>query len=831
MKPEVLAPVGDLETLRVALAAGADAVYLGIDEGFNARARATNLSLAALPGAVREAHEAGARVYVTVNTLVFEHELPRVVELLVAFAEAGVDALIVQDPAICLLAHEVCPDLELHASTQMTISSPESARIAAALGVSRVVAPRELSLAEIAALRAGTDLEIEVFVHGALCMSWSGQCLTSEAWGGRSANRGQCAQSCRLPYDLVVDGQIEDLGEVRYLLSPTDLNGYEAVPELARVGVHTLKIEGRLKGPAYVATAVGGLRRWVDAIASGAHQSPAAQGQLGRDLLAMATSYSRGFTSGFLDGVNHQQLVPGRFPKSRGVGLGRVVRVAGEAVIVRREADPSGLEPAPRAGMGVGFDQGHPEQPEPGGRVAAVTPTRDGWSLTFERGLPAGVRAGDRVWITSDPENLATARRLVDAGHLGRLPVRVVVRGEAGQPLTITATHRDTTTTTTTTAPLTAARGAGLDAATLIDKLGALGGTPFTLEALDASGLGSGLFVPPAELKAARRRFVDALAARLVVPRAVREVADPIGAARARSALPELDPGPPRIVPLCRTDAQLDAVIASGLPEVELDWMERVGLAKAVRRARDAGLRVTVATVRVQKPGEETYDRHTERLQPDAVLVRHWGALAWFAEQPAGRRPVLHGDFSLNVTNSVTARFVLAQGLTTFTAAHDLDEAQLFALLGAVPPERVTVAVHHHIPAFHTEHCVYAARLSTGTSDKDCGRPCERHRVALRDPVGHDHPVLVDVACRNTVFNAAAQSAPAVANRLVAAGVRRLRVELVWESGEEAARVLDAWQRLLTGRATPAEVARQLRVHEQFGVSAGTMQVYRAGGP
>jgi putative protease len=259
-RPEILAPAGDLDSLRAALASGADAVYFGLDEGFNARARADNFSLERLPETMGLIHRAGARAYVTLNTLVFEPELPLVERLLRHVAEAGVDALIIQDPAVALLARAVCPRLELHASTQMTVSSMEGIRFARGLGITRVVVPRELSVAEIRRLASQTDMELEVFIHGALCMSWSGQCLTSEAWGGRSANRGQCAQSCRLPYDLVVDGQTRDLGEVKYLLSPKDLAGVRAVPELVDIGVHSLKIEGRLKGPHYVMSTVQGYR-------------------------------------------------------------------------------------------------------------------------------------------------------------------------------------------------------------------------------------------------------------------------------------------------------------------------------------------------------------------------------------------------------------------------------------------------------------------------------------------------------------------------------------------------------------------------------------------
>ncbi|HET7500604.1 MAG TPA: peptidase U32 family protein, partial [Kofleriaceae bacterium] len=220
--PEILAPAGAPDTLAAALAAGADAVYFGLDDGFNARARAANFRSDTLAETVAWIHRAGVRAYVAFNTLVFEPELAVVEELIRRVAVAGADAIIVQDPAVALLARAICPALEVHASTQMTASSPAAAELLRGLGIVRVVVPRELSLDDIRQYAAGTALPLEVFVHGALCVSWSGQCLSSEAWGGRSANRGQCAQSCRLPYQLILDGHERDLGDVTYLLSPKD---------------------------------------------------------------------------------------------------------------------------------------------------------------------------------------------------------------------------------------------------------------------------------------------------------------------------------------------------------------------------------------------------------------------------------------------------------------------------------------------------------------------------------------------------------------------------------------------------------------------------------
>jgi putative protease len=851
--PEVLAPAGDADSLRAALAAGADAVYFGLDEGFNARLRAHNFSLAELPQTVAAIHRAGARAYVTLNTLVFEPELPAVERMLRGVAAAGVDAIIVQDPAVALLARSICPALELHASTQMTVSSPEAARFAESIGITRVVAPRELSVAEIRRFKAGTPLELEVFIMGALCVSWSGQCLSSEAWGGRSANRGQCAQACRLPYDLIVDDERRDLGDVAYLLSPRDLAGFRAIADLMDVGVHTLKIEGRQKGPTYVHTATSSVRRWVHAVADGASN----EGELAHDMRDLSLAYSRGFGDGFLAGSDHQTLVEGRFPRHRGMLLGRVAAVQGRDVVVepwsepRRAAQGEVSSPLPAlggssvaatgpavaavepvAGMGVLFDESRPQEQEQGGPIFAARREGKRWRLTFGQPGPdlARVGTGARVWITSDPALQARVARAVKGGEPeGRIAVALRVSGRDGEPLRVAANDFEVS----SAMALQRARRGGLNEAMLRDKLAAFGGTPFAVRSLDCSGLGEGLFVPPSELKRMRREVLERLMERLErgpqrevvvepqLPRLMAEARRAMSLAVGGAAVSQA-----QLVPLCRTDDQLTAVIESGALEVVLDWMEMVGLGEATRRARAAGLKVGIATVRVQKPGEESYDRRIQTLAPDSVLVRHWAGVMHF-NRAAARPAAVHGDFSLNVTNSLTAAHLFGLGLDTLTVAHDLDRDQLLALLEEVPAERMAVTIHHHIPTFHTEHCVYSNQLSQGRDYRTCGRPCEAHRISLRDRTGQDHPVIVDVGCRNTVFNAAAQSAASLVPTLLERGVRLLRVEFVRESRDEARRVLEAYGALLAGKATPAEVVRRIGVHEQFGVTAGTMQVMR----
>jgi len=830
-KPELLAPAGDEESLRAAVSAGADAVYFGLRGGFNARARADNFDAFDLPRVFDFLHSRNVQGFVTFNTLVFDRELPVAEEALARIARAGADAIIVQDLGAARLARAVCPELPLHASTQMTISSAEAAAVAASLGVTRVVLPRELSIDEIAAMAKNTDLELECFVHGALCVSWSGQCLTSEALQHRSANRGQCAQSCRLPYDLIVDGRkAEDLGEeVKYLLSPRDLAAYDLLPELLQAGVSCFKIEGRMKGPEYVANVVDKYRRALEA-ASAMKPYPLDA----RDEEELRYSFSRSFSHGFLKGSDHQGLVHGLYPGHRGVLVGRVEEVHPQRrhVLVRAAANAPEL----KAGDRILFDQGNPEgrhggahasEDEPRGGLHACDVVEPGlWKLVFggkgETTLDLRlVRVGDAVWKAKDAELTRKMKRI--ASQERKLAVSLSVRGALGTPLLVVARDELGREARAQSAmPLQQAVGKPLHEGLLREKLGAFGETGFALSKLTLE-LEGALALPPSELKRLRRLLTEQLSSekRAGPPRHVSEghapdrIVPPLAAGES--------PGEPLLVPLLRTLEQVEVALRLGFREVQLDFMELVGLGVACEKVRAAGARLVVATPRVQKPGEEGYDKRFERLRPDGILARHLGAVEHFRKNQ--HTETVHGDFSLNATNALTARTLLGLGLSTLTPAYDLDLAQLLDLCRGVPAQLLEVTLHQHLPLFHNEHCVYAHLLSDGHDYRDCGRPCERHLVQLRDQLGMQHPVIVDVGCRNTVFNARAQSAATCLPQLLDAGVRRFRVELVRETGAETERILLAYRALLQGRRAPKDVIREVGALEKYGVSAGTLVV------
>ena len=863
--PELLAPAGDWECARAAVENGADAIYFGLEK-FNARMRAKNFTEADLPKLMEFLHRRGVKGYITFNTLVFENEMAEAEQYARTLIAAGVDAAIVQDVGICRLLRRISPDFPLHVSTQMTVTSAGGVRFARELECNLVVLARECSLKEIEKIQtdqgalvgqdcgkadgafsqAGTrnvPLPLEVFVHGALCIAYSGQCLTSEALGGRSANRGECAQACRMAYDLISDGKRVPLGDRKYLLSPQDLAGLEALPELIRLKVSSLKIEGRLKSPEYVANITRIYRQALDQLARGK------SARFPNQQYEMEMAFSRGLHTGWFGGINNQQLVHARFGKKRGVYLGQVSEVLRDRVRISLEGP---LKP----GDGVVFDAGKPEEKEEGGRVYEITNGRTGADKATKRNghesvlLSFGhgdidwrrVHVGDKLWKTSDPE-LERQLRLSFEGDQPRYqrPITAEVHGCAGHPLTLILRDKPGHIVRVESAmPLTVANTQPLTEQKLRQQLGRLGGTPFKLGDV-ASFLEGNVLLPLSELNRMRRQAVAELEVqrgkplRWTLTAGISEEPVQPGLLRTgRSALRSATRA--NLIVLVRNLAQLEAALGCGVETLYCEFEDPKKYREAVTRVRrwstlkgsaSAGETpvttrckpsIWVAPPRIFKMGEEWTLKQVRSCESDGYLVRNYDHLAFFA----GDRRV--GDYSLNIANRLSADYFKNKyGLERITASYDLNFSQLEALLQATPPEWFEVTIHQHMPMFHMEHCVFCAFLSDGTDYTNCGRPCDRHDLKIRDRVGAEHPVIADVGCRNTVFNARAQTGAEYVGRLQALGVTHFRLEFLNETAEQVVETIAKYRELLAGRMNGAQLWRELKLFNQLGVTRGQM--------
>ncbi|MCJ2544607.1 U32 family peptidase [Thermostichus vulcanus] len=820
--PLLLAPAGDWDCAKAAVENGADAIYFGL-ERFNARMRARNFTEADLPELMAWLHQRGVRGYVTFNTLVFPSELTEAEGYIRSIVAAGVDAAIVQDIGMVRLIRHLSPDFPVHASTQMTITSGIGAEFAEQLDCERVVLARECSLKEIGKIQAhlaekGSRLSLEVFVHGALCVAYSGQCLTSESLGGRSANRGECAQACRMPYDLVVDGIRRDLGEKRYLLSPQDLAGLEVLPELVKLGIHCLKIEGRLKSPEYVANVTRVYRQALDAVAAGQPQRISRQ-----DRYELEMSFSRGLYTGWLRGINNQELVHARFSKKRGVYLGQVLGIQQDQVVIRLEAPL-------KAGDGVVFDQGQPDLPEQGGRVYRIQQKQGRAFLSFGPGdIDLNrIHVGDYLWKTSDPELEKRLRHsFIGEQPRHQRPVCIEVHGQVGSPLTvILRDEQGHVVQVESPMPLVAAHHQPLTTEKLKEQLGRLGSTPFKLGSLHNFLTGE-VMLPVSALNQMRREAVEQLQALRAQP--LRWQLNLEAHWQQLVPPPQLgETGSPQWSVLVRDAKQLQAVLGyareipdSAIRQVYCEFEDPRRYREVIAQAKSQypQVEIWVAPPRITKPGETWILKQVLAAEADGYLLRNYDHLEFFK----GQRCI--GDFSLNVANPITAHYLKTRyNLERLTASYDLNHEQLGSLLEMGPAHWYEVTIHQHMPMFHMEHCVFCAFLSEGTDYTNCGRPCEKHEVKLRDRANVEHILKADAGCRNTLYNGKAQTGAEYINKLLNLGLRYLRIEFLQESPAQIRQILWSYQQLLAGKLSGSQLWRELKLHSQLGVTRGSLE-------
>jgi len=773
---------------------------------FNARLRADNFTEEDLPELMKFLHAHGVKGYVAFNTLIFTRELPDAEKQLRLLEECGVDAVIVQDLGLARMVKALTPNLRLHASTQMTITSPEGLEFAKQLDIDQAVLARELSMRELERFK-DAHVPLEVFVHGALCVAYSGQCLTSESLGRRSANRGECAQACRMPYEMLVDGELRDLGDKRYLLSPQDLAAVDEIPRLIELGIRSFKIEGRLKTPEYVAAVTKVYRAAMDRALAG-KPAPATED----DRYALEMTFSRGLSTGWMHGVNHQELVGAYYGKKRGPYVGSVTRIIDADTL---ELDS--LQLAMKPGDGVVFENLNNTNDEQGGSIYEMRGSR----LSFRHGhlRMESLPIGTRVFKTSDP----ALNRALRQSFEGEIPIRkqskldLVVSGRAGEPLRVLCGD----VVIESTMPLQTAMKRPLTPQAFIDQFSRLGGTEFELGSVQFDVVGE-VILPVSELNRMRRDLIAECGMRNAEspkPQPITTLESMLSA--VRSPIPNSELRIPHLFALCRTQDQIDAAIEAGVPRLYLDFEDIRLYADLVKHIKDRTdqSQVWLATPRIQKSGEAGFFKLIQRAEPHGVLIRNLGAIAFFCDEGI---PVT-GDFSLNVANPLTAEMLKKTGLERLTISYDLNIEQVVDLLAAAPPSWFELTLHQHMPMFHMEHCAFAAFLSEGTDFTNCGRPCEKHRVHLRDRVGMAHPLKADVGCRNTLFNAVPQTGAQFFSELSSYGLRCFRVELLEEDKAASSEVLRTYQELLAGNRDEQDIWRDLKAQSQLGVTRGTM--------
>ena len=781
-KIELLAPAGTWEALEAAVNAGADAVYLG-GKAFGARAYASNFDREEMAKAVYFCHMHHVRLYVTVNTLVDDKELPELEDYLIFLHNVGVDGIIVQDMGVIRAAQKVVPGLPLHASTQMTVTNSAGVRFAAEHGIVRVVPARELSLSDLDKACA-TGLEIEAFIHGALCVCYSGQCLMSSLIGGRSGNRGRCAQPCRLPYTLV-DKNGKDLlagkDAGQYLLSPKDLNTLQVLPRMIEAGVVSYKIEGRMKRPEYVAVVVDVYRRAMDSYKAGRYEVHQ------KDLDNIEQIFNRDFTTAYLEKHQGRLMMSDRRPNNRGVLIGRVQKLNNDhtkAVIK--------LDKTLHIGDGLEF------WIKVGGRVGTVVnalrvngrnvETAEAGTLA-EIDVPRGVRLNDRVFRTLDSELMAYAGQFYGEKNKKRIPVTAAVRARMGSPLQVVLTDPDGSTGCGFTDFIAEpARKHALDEAAVRKQIDRMGTTEYTLEALTTE-LDENVMVPMSEINEARRKACEALdAARLEAFAPVRpKVKNQNSMLRW---IAELE----RTTEAEQTETSQLTVWVDTVDKVKAaleggaDWILFGGdryssrdvtftdYETAARLTKEAGRHIAFATPRIVKEGQlaffSKFLQQAEACGIDLLYVHNSGIWQLFKELEL--KTPLWADMSLNTYNTQSLQFWKEAGAAGATLSVELNMGQL-AHLARVSPLPLECLVQGPIEMMVSEYCAGGSFL--GHLDKGaCTFQC-KDEIFLHDRKDAKFRLAGDQFCRMHVLNSQDLSVLAGLQELRAMGIARLRID------------------------------------------------------
>ena len=759
---ELLAPAGTMENFMAALESGADAIYLG-GKVFNARAHAANFGIDELREAVRLAHILDVSVYVTVNILIGDTELKDLEQYIKDLDSIGVDAIIVQDLAVAEIAKRVAPNIHLHGSTQMTAATLDAVRFYESLGFTRVVLARELSLKEIQHICKHCKAEIEVFVHGALCVCYSGQCLMSSFIGGRSGNRGACAQPCRLPYELL-DSKGESVlpKHEAYLLSPKDLNYSEHMNELVAAGVTSFKVEGRMKKVSYVRQVIGTYREILDEASIHENQRK-----------ALASGFNRGFSTAYLEDTVGRQMMTVVAPNHQGKPIGESYTKKGEVYL-------SLTEPIEQGSL-VKILQSN-------GSVTYYT-VDDEWTCvsdTLYKGRPAEGLAVGQLYLASTPKN-TKSRGLQEFSRKYDMSVYLSVgsNGETNYTELTAILDSGLSVTVTNEYVPAIANKVPTSLEKVTEQLGRLGNTLFRLSYVD---IPDGPYMWPASvLNALRRDAVTALETALITHhveswQALQVTGDVDYDFKAQHEL-SYDTCPMISARVDEIEG-VKAAISGGAQKIVFggDRLSRTPYALSIydevaRLCAQSDVICTFATPRVVKDDEVEAYKHTleaiVQSHPDSISIHVPQALLWLRE--LGYTGAIEADTGLNIFNTPTLHFWEQLHISCVNPSQELTLKQITELAkhSHVPIETM---IHGYTEMMISEYCAIASFVGTG-SKVNCPMPCVKESYSLKDRKGEIFPIRTDPYCRMHIMNSHEMDMRAYVPMLLQKGISILRVD------------------------------------------------------
>ncbi len=746
---ELLAPAGNREALQAAIENGADAVYLG-GKNFSARQSAENFSDEDIARAVEYARTRNRKIYVTVNTLIDDEEFGPALDYAWNLYMMDIDALIVQDPGFMHALRQVIPGIRVHASTQMTVHNSEGVNFLEKQGIQRVVMAREMQMEDIQAVKqAAKNIEVEVFVHGALCFSYSGQCLFSSMVGGRSGNRGRCAQPCRLPYDLYSRStaqRIDTSTRGRYLLSPSDLCLIDYLPELQEIGVDSLKIEGRMKRAEYVAVVTRAYREVLDLLQE---QSSYRAGKQVREKLLKI--FNRNFSSGYFV-FDRSSFLSSKRPNNRGVFVGRVLAQDKDYLTTVKLSDQVNLGD----GLEIWVNKGkNPALIVKNMKVNGVPAVSAHSGDTVELKVDKRVSPQDRVFKTHDEQLISEA---LSSMRTEQPKIRVDIKAvlQEGQPLKLILTdEKGHQIEENGKSMAKKAENQPLNESILKSKVDRLGNTPYYLGDFEYQ-VEEDLIVPFSEINETRRRAVESL--KNLSFNLHRKGKQDIGTFSSnRAKFMPLDKKRikdinPELTVAVSGVAQAYAAVKTGADTVYFD-LAGIGQKKRIsidelkelkQYATRYSCQLIPALPRIQKPGEAASWMGLKGAGFSTILAGNIGALNWCLNNGINSRV----DYSFNIFNSYSLRFLLQKGVEKACISPELNYNRLKSIRGINQGE---VIVHGELILMTSQYCILQGLMGDGTDR--CAGFCHQDRYAIKDDMGYSFPVETDTYCRFYVFN------------------------------------------------------------------------------
>ncbi len=785
-KVELLAPAGSMESLIAAVENGANSVYLG-GKIFSARQYANNFNEEQMQEAVKYCHLRDVKIYVAVNTLIKNNELKEVIDYVYKLYGFGVDAVIVQDLGLIYMLNRILPDIEIHGSTQMAVHNLSGAEFLYSQGIKRVVLARETNIKDIEYIKNYSDIELEVFVHGALCVSFSGQCLMSSLIGGRSGNRGRCAQPCRLEYELtdLKGKKVYNKDKGNYLLSPRDLNTIDYIPELIKSGIKSFKFEGRMKRPEYVATVIKIYKNAINRY----YENPKDYKVYQDEKRELEQIFNRNFTHGHIMGASGISLMSYKRPNNRGIYLGRIKDIPKDnLVLIKIESDIA-------VGDGVEF------WVTKGGRKGVkiekiiennkfVKNAKSG-SLVYFNTLQ-GVKKGDRVFKTHDEKLINEAKKSYTFPIESEISVNAKINAIIGEPLKlILSDYSGNEAEVISEYIIEKAFNKPTTKEMVWKQLGRMGNTNFELKDLTFNS-NDKVMIPLSELNNIRRKAVNDLEKLILKRFKINRIDKNLFINKRDELINEntknKNSKKPKLSVHVGDYESFNAALETDVDEIYLMSEPFRGknisnelLNTAILKAKDRNKKIIISLPRFFFMKEEKHFLNSlERIlsyKPDGVLVGNLGVLK--AVRQLAPSLEIYGDYWLNILNNLSVRYLKELGVKKVAISPELkiEEIKKYNL-----NTTIECIIHGSIPVMTSKYCVVSSVLNTTTK---CQEECTKTKFALRDRKNYLFPIETDKYCRMYVFNSRELCLIENINELLLTGIKNLRLELIRESPQK----------------------------------------------